>query len=492
MQNSMNPENLKIIFGIKIKSYRTEQGLSLQELSRRTGLATSYLSEIESGKKYPKPDKLLRLADTLGIDYDTLVSTKLSKSLDPFTALINSELINQFPFHLFGISASDILGLFKNKPDNAQAFLQTFLEISRAFDMSLDNFLFAALRTFQRNHNNYFHELEKLAEEFSLRHELMNTSLAYPQLRMILKQNYGYFIDETEIAKHPVLQSFRSIFRNKARLFLNNRLLPSQKAFILAREIGFNEMGIVDRPLTSSWIKVQSFEQLLNNFKASYFGGALLLPQHEIVKNIRGFLNLERWDNVAFLQLLEKHNATPEMLLYRLSQIIPGVLDLNRIFYFRFTTSTDGRTVRLTKDLNMTETLVPYGLGFDEHFCRRWLPLRLLNSVRNQHVSITSGAQRIHFIKSGTRFLMLSMARSLSLAKNRSSAIAIGIKIDKNSESLIKFIDDPAIPEEEVSETCERCPLTDCSVRVVAATTISKEMRAKTREKALQQFITSS
>ncbi len=485
----MNPENLKIIFGIKIKSYRVEQGLSLQELSRRTGLATSYLSEIESGKKYPKPDKLLRLAETFGIDYDTLVSTKLSKSLDPFSALINSELINQFPFHLFGISASEILGLFKNNPENAHAFLQTFLEISRAYDMSLDNFLFAALRTFQRNHKNFFPELESLAEQFSKRLKIKDKPPSYQELRKILEQNYGYSIDETELAKHPVLQSFRSIFRGMNKLFLNNRLLPSQKAFILAREIGFNEMGIEDRPITSSWIKVQSFEQLVNNFKASYFGGALLLPQKDITKSIRRFLKCDKWDNSAFLHLLEKHNATPEMLLYRLSQIIPGALNLNKLFYFRFTTSADGLTVKLTKDLNMTETLVPYGLGINEHYCRRWLPLQLLNSVRNQLVMITSGAQRIHFVKSGTKFLIFSMARPLSLTKNRSSAIAIGIKIDKNSKSLIKFIEDPAIPDEEVSETCERCPLTDCSVRVVAATTIARDIKATAREEALQEFI---
>ena len=40
----------------------------------------------------------------------------------------------EVPFHLFGISASDILGLFKNNPENAHAFLQTFMQIGRAYD----------------------------------------------------------------------------------------------------------------------------------------------------------------------------------------------------------------------------------------------------------------------------------------------------------------------------------------------------------------------
>ncbi len=489
MQNIMNTENLKIIFGIKIKAYRVDQGLSLQELSQKTGIATSYLSEIESGKKYPKPDKLLRLADALEVDYDTLVSTKVSKSLDPFTALINSELINQFPFHLFGISASEILGLFKNKPENAHAFLQTFLEISRAYNMSLENFLFAALRTYQRNQNNYFPDLEKLVNQYTKHHKIENENPTFKELRRILEHDYEYTIDETELSRHPVLHGFRSIFRGKGLLSINSELLPTQKAFILAREIGFNEMGIEDRPLTSSWIKIKSFEQLVNNFKASYFGGALLLPQDIIAHDINRFFKNDRWNNTAFLNLLEKHKATPEMLLYRLSQILPGVLGLQNIFYFRFTNSVDRLSIRLTKDLNMTETPVPYGLGIDEHYCRRWLPMRLLNNLRQQMPAVIGGAQRIQFVKSGTRFLILSMARPLSLAKERASAIAIGIKINKESEKLIQFLDDPNIPEEQVSETCERCPLTDCSDRVVAATIIGKQHKSKAREDALHEFI---
>jgi transcriptional regulator with XRE-family HTH domain len=188
MTQLMNERNLKIIFGIKIKSYRTHLGLSLQELSKKTGMAVSYLSEIESGKKYPKPEKLIRLAQALEVDYDTLVSTKVSKNLDPFAALINSDLIKQFPFHLFGISASDILGLFKNNPEHAHAFLQTFLQISRAYDMSLDNFLFAALRTYVRQCKNYFPDLENLAKQYAHQQEIDSLTPSFIQLKRFFRK----------------------------------------------------------------------------------------------------------------------------------------------------------------------------------------------------------------------------------------------------------------------------------------------------------------
>ncbi|MDX2509557.1 MAG: helix-turn-helix domain-containing protein [Desulfobacterales bacterium] len=487
--HSMETENIKIIFGIKVKSFRTEQGLSLQELSKKAGLAVSYLSEIESGKKYPKPEKLIRLAHALKVEYDVLVSLKVDKSLDPFAALINSELIKQFPFHLFGISARDILGLFKNNPQNAQAFLQTFLQISRAYDMSLENFLFAALRTFQRYHNNYFPDLEKLANHYASQNGLDGKTTSFDQLKRILQEKYLYRIDESELARHPVLSGFRSIYRGKGLLSINSGLLPPQKTFILAREIGFLELGIKERPLTSSWIKVQSFNQLVNNFKASYFGGALLIQQDRFAKDVKEFFKRKDWDGGLFAALLDQHNATPEMLLYRMSQIIPGIYGLRNIFYLRFTNSEDRLSVQLTKELNMTEVLVPYGLGIDEHYCRRWLSLRLLKKLRQNNLSLTTGVQTIQFVKSGARFLLLSMARPLSLAKEGESAIAIGFKIDNKSRSFIKFLNDPTIPEEMVGETCERCSLTDCSERVVEASIISMQNKVKIREAALQEFI---
>lgn len=488
MKQIINEENLKIIFGIKIKSQRTRLALSLKELSKKTGIAVSYLSEIESGKKYPKPEKLIRLAEALEVDYDTLVSARVSKDLDPFAALLNTGLVKEFPFHLFGLSASDILGLFKNNPENAQAFLQTFLQISRAYDMSLENFLFAALRTYIGQHSNYFEELETLAGRYGRENNLSGRTVSCQKLREVL-EGYGYTVDEKELTGHPKLNELRSVLRGKRRLSINGKLLPSQKAFILARELGFLELGIRERPLTSSWIKVTSFDQLVNNFKASYFGGALLLERDRLTKDIELLLGRATWDEGFLKGLLEKYEATPEMLLYRFSQLLPGVFGLKNVFYFRFVNGGESPSIVLTKELNMTDALKSYGLGINEHHCRRLLPLRLLKQLRRGTESLTTGVQKIEFTRNGAKFLLLSMARPLSLSKTRGSAIALGIKIDENSRKIIRFLDDSHIEREEVSESCERCPITGCSERVVEANLISRQHRLEVREAALQEFL---
>ena len=66
-------EHIKLILGLKLKQLRQSKGLSLSELAKKSGLSVSYLNEIESGKKYPKAEKISALSESLGITYDQLV-----------------------------------------------------------------------------------------------------------------------------------------------------------------------------------------------------------------------------------------------------------------------------------------------------------------------------------------------------------------------------------------------------------------------------------
>lgn len=57
-----------------IRAFRDHQGLTLRELSERSGVAASYLSEIEHGRKPGSVAALTRVAETLGVSIDALVS----------------------------------------------------------------------------------------------------------------------------------------------------------------------------------------------------------------------------------------------------------------------------------------------------------------------------------------------------------------------------------------------------------------------------------
>ena len=57
-----------------ILAFRQHQGITLKELSERTGIASGYISEIERGLKPGSASALARIAGALGTTIDVLVS----------------------------------------------------------------------------------------------------------------------------------------------------------------------------------------------------------------------------------------------------------------------------------------------------------------------------------------------------------------------------------------------------------------------------------
>ena len=56
-----------------VRAFRTHQGLTLRELSKRSAVALGYLSEIEHGRKPGSVAALARVADAVGTTIDALV-----------------------------------------------------------------------------------------------------------------------------------------------------------------------------------------------------------------------------------------------------------------------------------------------------------------------------------------------------------------------------------------------------------------------------------
>src|SRR5690606_33501966 len=99
-----------------LRQARLSQGLSLSELAARAGLSPSYVTEIEKGRKYPKADKILRLARALGYDYDQLVSLRLEPPLHFLESALSSQVLQQFPLELFGVDPAAVVGLLTRSP----------------------------------------------------------------------------------------------------------------------------------------------------------------------------------------------------------------------------------------------------------------------------------------------------------------------------------------------------------------------------------------
>lgn len=480
----MKTDLMNIIFGMKVRKARTELGMSLSAFAKACRLSPSYLTEIEKGRKYPKRDKIFRISEVSGIDYDELVSIRLAPPLTYLESAFTSPLLGEFPLEEFGLDLGDLVEMLTRAPDKVSALLHAMVQIGRRYDMKEEHFLRAALRSHQELNDNYFGEIEESAETFAQQNNL-TLPIDRATLETILHDQFNYTINNDKLAHDPDLSHYRSVVikGRKPKLLINNILHQGQQKFLIAREIGHRTLRLKQRAYTSPPDVIESFEQVLNDFKASYFAGALMMPRDAILADIEHLFAQETWQPEIVVAMLEKYDATPEMLFYRLSELIPQHFGVD-LHFLRFN-DEDGN-YRLIKQLNMNRLPLPSGFGLHEHYCRRWLTVRLIREMGDQ--PLYAGAQISDFLNTEDRFLCFGFGRPLALTPNIKTSVILGFRITADLKHTIRFADDPDIPSRLLSETCERCPLTpdQCAERAVEPRIWRKQNALDQRRKSLR------
>jgi hypothetical protein len=182
------------------------------------------------------------------------------------------------------------------------------------------------------------------------------------------------------------------------------------------------------------------------------------------------------------------------MLFYRFCELIPQFFGI-KLHFLRFQ-NADG-DYKLVKQLNMNNLLLPSGIGLHEHYCRRWLAMRLLRDLAATNVSAEAGAvplvgaQISEFLGSHERFLSFGFARPLVLSADVGSSVIVGFRVDAELKQVIRFVEDPAIPVVIINETCERCPLVgdQCTVRGAEPIILHEEKLKAERKLALGKLM---
>ncbi len=472
---ALTSKYIKLVFGLKLKQYRLEKKLSLGELAKKSDLSVSYLNEIESGKKYPKQDKIAALANALGVPYDKLVSLKLNKKLAPIGELLESNILEQLPLDHYGIDIHKLIILLSNAPVQLNALISTLIEMARSSELSNNNFSKTALRTYKELNENYFEDIEQLVADFKREFHLNKTAqVSYNKLKKILTEKYSYKIDESVLEKEPELVSIRAIVipGSPVKLLINKKLKPEQKLFILAKELGYLFMKIKERSYIYARRPLNSFDELLNNYRTSYFATSLIIDKEIFIKDIKSFFGKKFWDEKLLLKLIAKHNATPEMFFQRLTNIASKYLDLSGFFFLRFNKEIGENEIYLSKEMRLNIRQNPGGYNTNEHYCRRWISIgvlrRLENKIQNRknfNENIV-GIQISHFYETDEFFLTISVARPSTLLSNTLISITVGFLLDDKAKKIIKFWNDPKIKTVKVHDTCERCSIFDCKERV--------------------------
>jgi len=478
---SINKENIKIIFGLKLKQARAEKKYSLATLSEKSGLSISYLNEIEKGKKYPKPEKIHALSLALKIKFDELVSLKLEKSLSPLGTLIKSDLLNEIPLSFFGIDSKKLVGILASAPTKVNAFISALFEISRDHQLNQEHFYYSALRAYQELKLNYFEDIEDSVASCLRTFDLKKKGLTIENLQKSLEDHFNYEFKSLDIDKYPNLNELRSLLKTNSKntLYTNPELQDSQLLFVLGRELAFNFLKTKERPLTFSHLIAHNFDEVLNNFRASYFSIAMLINQDELTEDLKQIFGNNVFEAKAIEALLDKYRISPEMLFQRITNILPKKLGIKNLFFLRFNNEDHSDYYYLTKELHLNKLHNPHGNKLQEHYCRRWITIDVLNDLKkaqkqNNNDQIIIRAQRSKYIDSPNEYLCISIAKSMHPTPNSNRSVTLGFLLNDKLKNEMKFWNDPNIIARDVNATCERCPLTDCKERVAPPYAINK------------------
>ncbi|WP_298484738.1 helix-turn-helix domain-containing protein [uncultured Maribacter sp.] len=486
----MEEEYIKLIFGLKLKQIRTDKNLSLFGLSKITGLSKSYLNEIEKGKKYPKTDKIITLSNKLDIPYDKLVSLKLDKNLAPIGEILQSKILKEIPLDLFGIKESNLIDIIANAPDKVNAFITTIIEIAKHYNFGKESFYLSSLRSYQQANYNYFEALEQKVIGFCKAYHInLRKPVSAQELEEILVEEYDYTINNEDLKKHEELLDLRSVFAPKTKtLLLSSNIDEAQRTFIYAKEIAYNYLKYELRLYTFPWIKFENFEEVLNNFYASYFAGALVLPRDVMTEQLTSLFNKDTFNKATFIKTISSYTNSPETFYQRLTNLLPKDFNIQSLFFLRFTHEARSTNYYLTKELHLPNQQSPHANETNEHYCRRWVSLRVIETIIKTKKNHVFDLQISEYPNDDLSYLVLSSATKDPFKEKKYRSISIGLLIDKQLKKKIKFLGDKKIKTQAVGITCERCAIKDCNERKVPPKILEKKNQNKTIENVVSEL----
>ncbi|MEM1326333.1 MAG: helix-turn-helix domain-containing protein [Bacteroidota bacterium] len=479
----------KIVLGLKIRQLREDQGFSASEMSKKAKISTSYLNEIEKGKKYPKPQKLKLLSAALGVDYNRLTNGKLPPNFEPILRLLESNFLNDLPLDLFKIDLPKVVELIADAPAQVGAFISTMVDLSQNYALQRESFYFAALRSYLELHDNYFEEIEAAVRDFVTQYNIpTEPPIPAAQLAQILSETYKYKIIEGGLDDYAELAKFRSVMLPKSKqLLLNSRLTDHQRAFQFGKELGFQFLKIKERAFTSSLLRPGSFNEILNHSKSIYFAVALLMNEDQVVNDLTSFFKQATWQPDALLTIMQKYSASPEMFYHRLTNILPRAFALNDLFFIRFLHRPAKNHFEVDRELHLDDRRYPHRNELNEHYCRRWIGLSSLNQLPEEATTdYQFYIQRSRYFETADEYLCLTIARANYPGQKTNVSVTLGLRIDNHLKQTIQFWDDSTIPVRIVNKTCERCPIMDCRERVASPVIVEKREKSRRIEQVLE------
>ncbi len=348
-----------LVFGHRLRYHRKARRMTLAQLGAAVGKSAPYLSLLENGKREPRLSLISELAAALAVPTRDLLSVEPPS--DRARLEIALERAQRLPANaalglphlaatagLSDYALEHLVGLYDELRRSSERVVSSVEEARRVK---------VALRAEMRERDNYFAEIEEVAAAAvaSVGYE---GSGALPQ-RMLtdLASHFGFMVYAS--ADVPVGARSVTDFRDR-RIYIPQRdsLRTRAARSVVMKTLGHHALGHEEpRDLA------ESFRQRI---EASYFAGAVLVPERSAVE----FLRTAKADrDMSVEDVKEVFYVSYEMAAHRFTNLVTHHLGL-RVHFIR---SDEYGTIRKAYENDG----LPFPRAEDgsiegQRLCRRW------------------------------------------------------------------------------------------------------------------------
>jgi len=314
----MSPQASDLVtLGHRIRHFRGEHGLTLDQLGERVGLAGSQLSLIENGRREPKLSTLHELATALDVDLTQLLSREAPNT----RAALEIELARAQKNPLYGALGLPIVKVTKGTPLPAiESLVGLHRELARRANEAIATPEEARranteLRERMREQDNYVPEIEELAEERVKAAGHVSGALTHREVSVMAEQ-LGFSL----IYVNDLPHSTRSVTDlANGRIYLPPASIPGGHGL---RSMALQAIGhrLLRHERPTSYA-----EFLWQRLEINYFAAAALMPRDASVAFLS---NAKRERELAVEDFRDAFGVTHEAAALRLTNLATSHLDM--------------------------------------------------------------------------------------------------------------------------------------------------------------------
>ncbi|MBK0420799.1 helix-turn-helix domain-containing protein [Leucobacter sp. CSA2] len=348
----------RLILGKRIRHFRANAGLTLEQLGERVGVVASQLSLVENGRREPKIALIQGISRELGVDPAELLKPEAP---DQRSALeIELERAQSSSNYLkLGLprvktakgmtdeALESLVGMHRELARRSRAAATTSEEARRAN---------TEIRLKMRERDNYIQDIELIASDLMRRIGHTTGAVTHREVAM-LAELLGFtliFVDELPSNTRSVTDL------ENGRIYLPPASIPGGHGL---RSLALQAMA---HRVLGHAEPVSYAEFLEQRLQINYFASACLLPEARAVEFLQ---QAKRNRNLAIEDLRDAFGVTHEAAAHRFSNLATRHLDL-RVHHYR--ADGAGTLVRGYENDGLPFPIDDTGSLEGEILCRKW------------------------------------------------------------------------------------------------------------------------